>query len=187
MRRPEVLIGAAQHRTHARHHFVRIERFGDVIVGAEIQPHHTIFAFHAGGQHHDWGGGQRGIAPHDARDVPAVAIGQHQIEHHQIGPIAANGMQRCFSLVSRRYVIAGLFQIGANDADNFFIVVDDQNTLTHGDALPSSGVFTHKHTMKLCRNYGGPEKQFTPAAACSGREVGTASACDLTETLWPTC
>ena len=37
MRRPEVLIGPTQHGAHARDHFVRIERLGDVIIGAEVQ------------------------------------------------------------------------------------------------------------------------------------------------------
>src|ERR1700676_4684056 len=43
----------AQHRTDACEELARAERLGQVIVGAQLQPHHPISLFAATGEHDD--------------------------------------------------------------------------------------------------------------------------------------
>ena len=43
----------AQQRAHSGDHFVRAERLGDVVVGAELEPDDAVGFLGAGGEHDD--------------------------------------------------------------------------------------------------------------------------------------
>ena len=76
---------AAQQRRHARAQFLRAERLGDVVVGAELEARDAIGFLAARRQHDDRNGGDRRIGAHRLADEQAVHAGQHQVEDDEIG------------------------------------------------------------------------------------------------------
>ena len=74
--------GAAQHRADARDHLGAAERLDDVVVGAELEADDPVGLRAARGQHHDR---DVAAAPQRAADVAAVAVGQGQVEQHDVG------------------------------------------------------------------------------------------------------
>ena len=53
-RRADTALHAAQHCPHAGHQFAGRERFGDVVVRAQLQPDQPVGLLDAGGEHNDW-------------------------------------------------------------------------------------------------------------------------------------
>jgi len=125
--------GATQHGPHAGHHLARAKRLGDVVVRAQLQAHDAVGVLDAGGDHDDGRGGQGRVAAHGAGHIPAIAVGQHQVQHHQIGFLAANGMQRGRAVVGHGDLEAALLKIGSDQAGDLFVVVDDQDVVGHGE------------------------------------------------------
>ena len=109
--RREIVGGTAQHRPRAGHDLTGVEGLGDVIVGTQFQAEDAVGVLDAGREHDDGQVGQGGVAAHDAGDVPAVAAGQHQVEHHQVRPLTADEGQGHLALVGDEDLVAGLFQI----------------------------------------------------------------------------
>jgi hypothetical protein len=63
----------------------------------------------------------------------AVLVGQHQVEHHQVGALAADDMKSSTAFVSRKHLEASLFQIGPHQSYNLFVIVHDEDALAHDD------------------------------------------------------
>ena len=82
---------AAEDRAHARHDLAHAEGLDDVVVGAELEPDDPVGLRPAGGDHDD-----RDVraAPQLSADVAAVAVGQAQVEQHEVGPLLGGGAQR---------------------------------------------------------------------------------------------
>src|SRR3954466_9615808 len=59
-----------------------VERLGHIVVGTQLQANNLVEVFVAGGEH-DYG--DIALAPYTLADLPAVNLGQHQIEHYQRG------------------------------------------------------------------------------------------------------
>jgi hypothetical protein len=70
---------AAQQRLDAREQLGHLERLGEVVVGAELQPDDAVEHLGARGEHQD---GRRDAAlPQRPAHVEPVAAGQHDVEH----------------------------------------------------------------------------------------------------------
>ena len=76
--------------------------------------------------------GQRLIGADQSGQIPAVAVGQHQVKHQQIGALTPQGMQCSLAIVGAQDRIAGLFEIGSHQADDFMVIIDNQNS-RHGN------------------------------------------------------
>ena len=79
-RRP---IGAPQQRVHARDELARAERLRHVVVGADREPDEQVGLAVARGEHEHR---QRPLALDLLAHLDAVEAGQHEVEHHEVGP-----------------------------------------------------------------------------------------------------
>ncbi len=118
---------AAQHRPDARHDLARVEGLGHVIVRAQFQPYHLVGILHPRREHDDECLLERAVAAHDPGDIPPAAIGQHQVQHHQRGPVVAQDVQGRLAIARRQNGITGLLQIRPDQAHDLRVVVHDQN------------------------------------------------------------
>ncbi len=86
-----VAAGAApQHGADPRDHLGGAEGLDHVVVGAELEADDLVHLGAARGQHHDR---HVGAAAQLAADVAAVAVGQGQVEHHQVRFLAGGELQ----------------------------------------------------------------------------------------------
>jgi hypothetical protein len=69
-------------RAQPRQHFLDLERLGDVVVGAAIDPLHLLVPAAAGGQH-EHRHRQAGFAPL-LEDREAIDLRQPQVEDHRV-------------------------------------------------------------------------------------------------------
>ena len=113
-----------QHRMNARGEFAWIVRLGQIIIGAEFEPHDAIHVLTVRRQHDN---GQRGLGANLAQYFKAANAGQHHIQDHQriiTGKCALN---------AGRAVMNGLnlkslrIQILLDQFAKFHVIVDDEN------------------------------------------------------------
>ena len=129
-------LAAPQHRVHARHQLARVERLGQVIVGAHFQSDDAVHLVALGRQHDDRRpGALRLVVPEAAADRKAVLAGQHQVEHEEVVALARQ------LLVHRRRVghRAGfetlLGEVAHHQFAQALVVIDDEDSLfqfSHG-------------------------------------------------------
>ena len=125
------VAGAAQDRAHARHHFLGVERLRHVIVRAKLQPADLVGVVDARGQHQDGDGGELFVGAHAACHIPAVAAGQHQVEHDQVRPLAAQDVQGLGAVQRGKHGEPFLAQVRFQQAYDLLIVVDDEDAGRH--------------------------------------------------------
>ena len=94
--RPLARLAAAQDRLDPRHKLPRVERLGQVVVGADLEADDLVHVVAAGREHDDR---DVAFAPQRAADLHAVDLGQHQVEHDQRGLEGARLLQRLAAVV----------------------------------------------------------------------------------------
>jgi len=77
--------GPAQQRTNARQQLTRAEGFGEVVVGAQFEPHDAVGLVHAPGQHQD---GNLRLLAQATRDLHAVFPGKPHVQDHDVDCLA---------------------------------------------------------------------------------------------------
>ena len=85
----------------------------------------------AGGEHDDGRVRQGRVAAHHAGQVPAVAVWQHQIQHHQVGALTSQCVQRRLAIVGDKHLVAGLLQAGAQQSHDLLVIVYYEDALGH--------------------------------------------------------
>ena len=123
----------AQQRTHPRQQFARLERLGQVVVCTEFETDHAIGRITLGGQHDDR---YVGSGAHLAAHVEAVAIGQHQIQQHQIGGMHLEPGQAFAGIFCVRDIEAGVGQIVDDHRRQVTVIFDHQELLWHHRSVP---------------------------------------------------
>ena len=104
--------GAAQHALHAGEQLARLERLGDVVVGAGLEPDHPVHGV-GRGRHHDDADAARALAQ-PAREDEAVLARQADVEQHQRRQLALQQLAQ------------GGAAVGAADAEVLLAKVVDQ-------------------------------------------------------------
>ena len=84
----------AQNRPDTGHHLHHAEGLGQIIVRAQVQPHHFIVFRPPGGRDDDRDAGGGRIAPEGFENFDAVHPGQHNIQHNQLGLGMAQGIEQ---------------------------------------------------------------------------------------------
>ncbi len=90
---------APQDGPHAGHELARVERFGQIVVGAQLQADDAVDVLAARRQHQH--GGQVLLAQ-QSQHVEAAEARQHHIEHDQIKMVAAERVQGLIAIVHHR-------------------------------------------------------------------------------------
>ena len=120
---------AAQQCLDARQQQTRLHRFGDVIVGAELQAEDLVEIFVTGGQHQD---DALVLLAHGAADLEPVLARQHDIQNHQIRIFLEDaGLGRIAATFDSdfKFVFPQIFSGQFGEA---LIVLDQQNACRHG-------------------------------------------------------
>ncbi len=127
------VAGAAQHRFDSQDQLTRRKGLGDVVVGADLEAGDALVGLAERGQHDDRQ--VRMLGAHSPAHFEPVDLGQHQVEHHQVGPVGGNGFKRLASVGHVQGPVTGAFQIADDHSGNGQIVVDDE----HLGHVPSLG------------------------------------------------
>ncbi len=126
---------APQHGAQAGQQFARVERLGQVVVGAQLQADHAVGGIAPRGEHDDRHGA--GCAQAGA-DLEAVAVRQHQVEDDRVRLQAALVGQGLAHGVAAADLVAVLRQVLRQHRAQTLVVVDQQDLggkfLRHGRA-----------------------------------------------------
>jgi hypothetical protein len=115
---------AAQDRLHSSDQLLRAERLGDVVVGSELEAAQDVTLVLAGGEQED---GDVLVDVADAlEDDEAGELGQVDIEDHEVGLFAPDGLDRSLSVVSARDVISLTTKRVLEKLHEVAVVVDNQ-------------------------------------------------------------
>ena len=79
-----VRLAALEEVLHAQHQLTRTERFGKVILRAELEAEHTIHFGGLRGEHKHGQIGRGGIAAVEFANLQPIHARQHQIKHHGV-------------------------------------------------------------------------------------------------------
>ena len=122
----------AQRRAHPRHQLADVERLVDVVVGAEIERLDLLGFALARRQHDD-----RHIGPfaRAADHVLAVAVGQAEIEQHDVGRFGGDALDRLGDGAGAGHLVVVRLQRGLEKAQDRRLVVDHQ----HADPCAHAG------------------------------------------------
>ena len=88
-----------QQRLEPRHQLDRLERLGQVIVGAELEADHLVDHLPSRRQHQD--GRRHPALPHLAADVEAVHPRQHDVEHDEVVAAARRAREARLAVARR--------------------------------------------------------------------------------------
>src|SRR5437879_1319493 len=116
--------GPAQHRLDAAEQLARIERLGDVVVGAELESDNAVHILAARGEHDD---GHLRAAAHVAAYRQAVLAREHEIEHQQIDARAPHHAPHFLAVCNRRRAQLVALQVLTEQQTDLAVIVDDQD------------------------------------------------------------
>jgi len=117
------MILPAENSPHTRQKFAGVERLGQIVVGADLQPHDTIDIFSAGGQEHD---ADARLLANSLEYVEAVHSGQHDVEQNQSPWPLPRCLQTGIASMRRLYAKSMLAQILREHPAKFHIIVDQK-------------------------------------------------------------
>ena len=75
--------------------------------------------------------GTRDLGAQDAAHVEAVHLGQHQVEHDQVGAAPRAASSACPPVVRQQHAIAVPLQIEPDQLRRLFVIVDHQYLTVH--------------------------------------------------------
>jgi len=131
-------VGAPQNCANSRHQFPRVERFAQVIVGAEFEAHDPINIIAAGGEHQD----RRFVGSAKcAQNIEAADARQHHIQNHDFKVVGLQFRERVAAVVHAFHVEMFRIQVFGQHLAQFAIVIDQQHTrLARGRGICRWGV-----------------------------------------------
>jgi len=121
----------AQHGLDAGQQFARLERLGQVVVGADLQADDTVHHIAARGQHDD---GRVAFAADRAAQFEAVHLGQPHIEDDGVEGLRPKHRQAGAGACGARGFDLETFEEGRQWRGQPFVVVDQQNA-AHGSIV----------------------------------------------------
>lgn len=115
-------------RTRATH-LARGERFGDVVVRAELESDDPI-GLVAARRKHDHGGGILGSDA--AEHLEPVESREHQVEQYEVGAAILEDLECCLAVLDTAHAEPVLLEVAAEHlADDRFVVRDQDERLRH--------------------------------------------------------
>ncbi len=125
---PDAGTRATQDRVHTREQFFEVERFGDVVVGAEFQPAKLVALLSLGREKDD--GGSEILAP-PLDQLEAAFARQVHVEEHEIGSKRFGRARRRIPIRDALHLKTFERQIVVEDPRQHRIVLDDEHALFH--------------------------------------------------------
>src|SRR5712692_5201071 len=122
---------AAQHSPHPRHEFARAEWFHHVIVCADFKAQNAIDFLSLGSQENNGNVFEALIGAKAPANLDAVHIRQQDVQHHQIGGLAAKVLETLFA-TKKSFDLKALFnKVVADQVDDVLLIFDDDNAGLH--------------------------------------------------------
>ncbi len=116
--------GPAQHRADPGDDLFQAEGLGHVVVAAEGQAADLVLGRVARGQEHHRDPGAAAAQPPD--DIEAVHVGQHHIEHDEVGAVPLRGLY-CLAAGRRGdHLETGVAQAGGQQLQDVGLILNDQ-------------------------------------------------------------
>jgi hypothetical protein len=117
---------SAQHRAHPGQELAKLARLGQIVVGAELKPHHPVNRARRGGEHDDRHAG----APLEVPDDRKTVLLRHvQIEDNQVGHLLGDRVAQAAAAIAQAHVKSVHAQIVAHHIARGLLVVDDHDVL----------------------------------------------------------
>ena len=131
--------GPAQQGPDAGGELLGLERLGDVVVGARLEPGHDVVAV-GPGRHHD--DRHVALAPQPPAQLEAVHAGQHDVDEHDV----RRARRRASRAASSRAAdigdgIALVLEREPEGGADALVVLDDQDAGGHPAMMPSAGAW----------------------------------------------
>src|ERR1051326_5435792 len=117
--------GPAQQRADPGAEFARAERFGDVIVGAEVEPHHLLRFLRLRRQHQD--GSSHLRAPQLPANFKAVFPRQHDVQKDEVPTGLASAQTGSFAVACDLDYISFIAQIELQAERDIGFILHNQN------------------------------------------------------------
>ena len=118
-----MFAGAAQHGAHAGEQFARVERLGQIIVRAQLQPGDPVGLLAHRGQHDDR---HRGLAAQPAGEIGAAFAGEHEVKHDEV-ELALRPQSAALAGVLRGGDAEALaLEEAGEQVTDFAVIVDDE-------------------------------------------------------------
>jgi hypothetical protein len=127
------LLKTPQHRPDAGCKFASAERFGDVIVGANIQAANAVFLTCARRQKNDRDAGEITALANLAANFKAAMSGNHDVEQKEGGRLLARLRQHVVAGNAKAHVKSGCLQVVADQIANVRIVFKNNDVLFQWD------------------------------------------------------
>ncbi len=128
-------VGAPEDSLHPRHQGSRIEGLRDVVVRAELEPDDRIDVVGPCGQHQDRG---LAAAPNLAADLEAVDLGEHEVQHDEVGIVPGMQGKRLLAIGRGDHAEALLLEVQPDEVDDVPLVVDHEDRF-HGPEDTAGG------------------------------------------------
>ena len=117
----------AQDRAHPRHQRRVVDRLGDVLVAAGIEPGHDVDRIGLRGHQDDRHERQARVRLELPADLDAVLARHHDVEENQIRRLCPRDGERLVAILGRDHLVALARQAGLQDLEVGRVVVDDQD------------------------------------------------------------
>ncbi|MCY1179660.1 hypothetical protein D9M73_200690 [compost metagenome] len=141
---------AAQHGLDPRQQFARVERLGQVVVGAQLQPLDAAALVALGGEHDDRD--LVALLAQTATGGQAVLAGHHQVEHHQLEQLAGQQAVHLLGVLHRAHTVALLVEETFQQATQACVVIDHKDLFAFGQG----GRIRHGHSGNQIRRALSP-------------------------------
>ena len=117
----------AQHRLEARFELGELDRLGDVVVCARLEPLDLVFGRIERRLHDDRNEGQVRVRLYSPGDFHSVDVRHHDVEENQIRRLGLDLLQRLPPIHCRLGRVAPRLESRAQQLDVVLVIVDDQN------------------------------------------------------------
>src|SRR5262249_38051294 len=117
---------AAEHRADARQELARVERLGQVVVGADLEPDDLVHVLALGGEHQD--GDHGGVRPRTQApaDLQPVDAGEHEVEEHDLGDGLPRQRQAALAIGRHGHLDVVLAEVLGEERREPTVVLDEE-------------------------------------------------------------
>ena len=116
-----------EHRAYAGGQCGVVDRFGQVLVAAGLEPRDHVLRVRHRGHHNDRRERERGIGTQAPTHLEAVELGHHDVEQDQIRSMLPGGCQPFLAIGRGEDLVAFRDQSSLQDLDVRRVVVDDED------------------------------------------------------------
>src|SRR5262245_17734669 len=117
------MSAATEDGLHSSSELLGIEGLAEVVVGADVEPALQVGVLGARGEQDDRHAASRLVHAETARELEAVQLGHHHVEHRQVGPLVARERERLLAVSGEDHRVARPLQPEGDQREDVLVVV----------------------------------------------------------------